>query len=226
MAITTPILNLFARSPIRPLQEHVDTVTACAKALVPFFEAVLSQNWEQALIHQKEIDTLESKADQIKRDLRLHLPKGLFLPVPRSDILEILTVQDRIANKAEDIAGLILGRRMIIPKEFSAEYMALLNRCIDAAKQARKAINELDELLETGFRGNEARLVEDMIHKLDQIEHDTDEMQVAIRHQLFKLENKLPPIDVIFLYKVIEWTGEIANHAQGVGGRLELLLAR
>ncbi|HBP75141.1 MAG TPA: phosphate transport regulator, partial [Alcanivorax sp.] len=37
---------------------------------------------------------------------------------------------------------------------------------------------------------------------------------------------ELPPVDVIFLYKIIEWIGDLADRAQKVGGRLQLLLAR
>ena len=35
-----------------------------------------------------------------------------------------------------------------------------IKRCLDATELAVKAIGELDELLETGFRGRELQLVE------------------------------------------------------------------
>jgi hypothetical protein len=100
-----------------------------------------------------------------------------------------------------------------------------VKRCLDATHQAERAIEELDELLETGFRGNEVKIVENMIKELDFIERSTDEMQIEVRQALFKLENTLPPVDVIFLYKVIEWIGSLADHAHTVGGQLCLLLA-
>ena len=65
-----------------------------------------------------------------------------------------------------------------------------------------------------------------MIRKLDKIEHDTDKIQVKIRYALFEIEKELPPVDVMFLYKVIEWTGEVADLSQRVGSRLQLMLAR
>ena len=154
------------------------------------------------------------------------MPKGLFLPVPRSDVINLLLIQDRVANCAKDIAGIIIGRRMQVPPELADDMMSLLQRSIDASRQALKAINELDELLETGFSGNEVNVVEDMIVKLDQIEHDTDKMQITLRTKLFDLEKDLPPVDVMFLYKIIEWLGELADRAQKVGGQLQLLLAR
>lgn len=220
------IFNMFGPSPIRPIEQHMRKTYLCAKQLYPFFEAVLRQDWPAANLIRNKIKALEKEADVIKRDLRLHLPTGLFLPVARTDVLELLSAQDRIANKAEDIAGLIVGRQMIIPDPLSPLFLPFLTRCLDAAKQACQAINELDDLLESGFRGSEVKIVEDMIVTLDKIEHDSDEQLAAIRHRIFELEKDLSAIDVIFLYKLVQWMGDLADHAQTVGGRLQILIAR
>lgn len=225
MAPLTSVMRMFGQSPIRPLQTHIEKAHACAMALIEFFTAVFTKDWQQAEKLQQHISQLEKEADQIKKDIRLHLPKSLFLPVPRSDLLEMLTLQDRIANKAKDIAGLVLGRKMVFPEAIIELFTEFLKRSLDASHQAQKAIDELDELLETGFRGAEVQLVEDMIVELDKIERITDELQIKIRGVLFKLEKDLPPVDVIFLYKIIEWTGDLADFAHNVGGQLELLLA-
>lgn len=220
------IFSMFGRSPIRPLQQHMQKAHACAQHLLPFIDAVIKQSWKEAAKLQQEISDLEHDADNMKKDLRLHLPTGLFLPVPRTDVLELLAMQDRVANKAKDIAGLIIGRKMILPESVAKQYPKFLQRCLDASQQACNAINELDELLEAGFRGNEVKVVEEMIVKLDEIEHDTDTMLVDIRKEIFQLETTLSAIDIVFYYKLVEWTGDLADHAQTVGGRLQLLLAR
>lgn len=220
------IFNMFGPSPIRPIEQHMHKTYLCAKQLYPFFEAVLQKDWQTAENIRQKIISMEKEADLIKRDLRLHLPTGLFLPVSRTDLLELLSAQDRIANKTEDIAGLIISRRMTIPEALATLFMPFLNRCLDAAKQACKAINELDELLETGFRGNEVKIVEAMILTLDEIEHDSDDKLNEVRHRIFELEKELPTIEIIFLYKLVQWIGDLADHAQTVGGRLQILIAR
>ena len=225
MGIKSPIFSMFGRSPIRPLQQHIDKAHQAAESLAPFFVAVQNQDWQRATEIHQQILVVEKEADSIKKDLRLHLPKGLFLPVPRGDILSILHIQDELANIAQDIAGLVIGRKLHIPNELSTSYQLFLKRCIDAAAQAHKAINELDELLETSFRGNEVKILEEMVTELDIIEHDSDDMQIKVRQQLFTIEKNLPPIDVMFLYKIIELTGNLANAAQSIGGRLLLLVA-
>lgn len=201
-------------------------VQSCVVELIPFFEAVLANDWDRAAQEQQRVVELEDKADRLKRDLRLHLPSGWLMAMSRRDLLEVLSVQDRIANKAKDIAGLILGRKMTFPTDVAPLMLDFVRRCVDASAQAQTAINELDELVETGFHGREVQLVQAMVTELSRIEQDTDNMQVEVRALLFRQEKNLPPVDVMFMYRIIEWVGDLADLAQRVGSRLELMLAR
>jgi hypothetical protein len=51
-------------------------------------------------------------------------------------------------------------------------------------------------------------------------------MQIKLRSELLAIENDLNPVDVMFLYQIIEWIGDLADLAERVGSRLEILLAR
>lgn len=219
------LANIFGSSPVKPLEEHVNVAYRCAKQLHAFFAATIVGDWEAAEKSRDEIERLEHEADDIKKKIRLHLPKSLFMPVPREDLLELLLVQDKIANRTKDVSGLVVGRRMQFPAALSEQFLDFVDRNIDAAKQARKSVRELDELFTTGFRGAEVDLVAGLIEELDRIETDTDEKQASLRSALFAIEKSLDPIDAIFMYKVIELTGEIADMAERVGRRLELLLS-
>ena len=225
MAFTT-LSDMFGASPVRPLQKHMQKVQDCVTHLAPFFVAVLNEDWDEAQKCQGEISHLENEADKLKRELRLKLPKSLFMAMSRRDLLEVLTMQDKIANKAKDIAGLIVGRKMTFPNNLGPLLKDFIQRSIEASGQAQTAINELDELVETGFRGTEVKLVESMIQTLDKIEHDTDKIQVEVRKELLAIEKTLNPIDVMFLYRIIDWIGDLGDLSQRVGSRLELMLAR
>ena len=220
------ILGVFAKSPIKPIEEHMRVVCQSSAKLAQFFEAVFKQDWDAAGEVRKTIIELEHEADTIKHQLRLQLPKGIFLPVDRTDLLELLVQQDKIANRSKDITGRIVGRSLQIPVAIQTDFMSYLERCIDATNQACTAINEFDSLLETGFQGREATLVEGMISKIDAIEEDTDAMQIELRGKLQQQESSLNPVDVIFLYDIIDWVGELADLAERVGARLEIMLAR
>lgn len=221
-----PFVSLFGRSPIGPMQQHIAKAHECASNLVPFFQAVVSENWDEVERVQQTMSNLEKEADKLKRNVRMHLPKSLFLPVPRSDLLELLSVQDKVANRAKDIAGLMLGRRMTIPQPIQLPMLTFVQRAVDASAQALKAMNELNDILETGFGSREITRVTEMVEIVEDIEQDTDRMQVEVRRGLFALEKDLPPVDVMFLYTIIEWIGDVADRAERVGNRLEQLLAR
>jgi len=225
MAVGNLFSSVFGRSPIGSIKAHIAKAHECANELPKFFEAVFAGNWKKAHQIQNKIKKLEEEADRMKRNIRLSLPKSLFLPVPRVDLLKIITAQDKVANCSEDIAGLVLGRKMLFPEKIKDKFIAYLNRSIDSSAQAVTAMNEMDALVETGFRGPEADVVEGMITKLEDIESETDLQQIEIRGILFSIEKDLPPVDVIFLYKIIEGVGQLADYANNVGGYLELMLA-
>jgi uncharacterized protein len=226
MAKSSYFSRIFGNSPVSPLQKHIACVIACVEQLVPYFEAVFKNDWAEATKIQEKLASLQGEADETKNNLRMNLPTSLFMPVDRRDILEVLEMQDLIANRAKDISGLTLGRKMSIPAVLADDFMAFLHRCIDATKQAQIAINELDELVVTGFRGDEVTRVQQMITELHIIENETDVIQVKLRASLYALESELPPIDVMFIYKIIEWIGDLADASQSTGNRLQLMLAK
>ncbi len=223
---TTPFMKMFTQSPFKLLQKHMNVALQSVQELPSFVEATTEKNWDVASKIQHNIVALEHQGDELKKEIRLHLPKSLFLPVTRGDILSMISGQDKIPNQAKDIAGLMLGRRMLLPKELQEGFHTLLIESIKACEQAQKIVNELDDLLESGFRGNEIQVVEKMIDELDIIERHTDDLQSQLRHRLFAIENNLSSVDVIFLYKLIEAVGRLADLAHAIGGTLQVLLAR
>ena len=224
--MNNPISALFGPSPIRPIQEHMAKAQSCIALLGDFLEASFSKNWKEAEKIQQAIHKKENEADTLKREIRTHLPRSLWLPVARNDLLEMLHIQDHLANRARDIAGIMLGRKIEIPEELVECLRDYYQKNLNTSAQALKAINELDELLETGFRGREATLVEELVVELDELEHQSDVSQVKLRAMLFQMEDSLPPVHVIFLYKIIDRLGELADISQKVGSRLLLLIAK
>jgi len=220
-----PIFSVFKRSPVWPLQDHMGQSNDCVQMLLPFFEALIKQDWRTAKKLQADISEAEEAADTMKRDLRAQLPRGLFLTIPRGDILDLLTTQDELANQAKDIAGVAYGRRMGIPENLVAPLLDFLRRCLEASRKAKEAIDEIEELFVTGFSEKEVKIVEKMIKELHKIERDTDKKQIAIRTSLFAQEDRLLPVDVVFLYKIVNWIGNLADCAEQLGARLQLLLA-
>lgn len=226
MAADSPLMALFGRSPVKPIQEHIKKAHACAERLVDFYDTAVTGDYAAAEQVRLDIARLEKDADKLKKDIRVHLPNSLFMPVPRSDLLELVTQQDRLANRAKDIAGVMVGREMAIPETLQPLMREYLQAAVATSAKAAEALAELDELFETGFGTKEISLVSKLIDALDDQEHRTDELEISIRKALRGVELDHPPIEVMFLYRVIELIGDLADVAQRVGARLQILMAR
>ena len=218
--------GIFGASPVRPLQHHMKEIVACVQELIPFIDAVIADDDAGRDEHHRRIVDLEHAADVLKKDLRLHLPTSLFMPIDRRDVLELLTMQDRVAGAVRSVAGIFVGRQMGLPLEMAEKYRVLVATCVAACEQAYAAISELDELIETGFDKAERDRIGALLSELDATEHQTDEQAIELTQILFQLEDRLPPVNVMFLYRALDKTGAIADRAQRVGSRLQLMLAR
>ena len=226
MVTSNPFSAMFGRSPFQPLLAHIVKSHECAELLLPFFEATLEGDWEAAARLREDVTRLEHDADVLKTELRLNLPSTMFLPVSRSDLLDLISVQDKIANKVRDITGIMLGRKMCVPDALAENMRQYMRTSVACVAQARQALEELKELLESGFGRNVSDVMQNMIRELHALENQADSQQIAIRRLLFELETELPPIDVIFLYQIIDWVGEVSDRAERVGSRLQILTAR
>jgi len=217
---------LFGKSPFLPLQTHMRVVLECAREIQPLIEALARGDQERVIKAKDHIFEREAEADRIKNELRLQLPRSLFMPVDRRDLLEVLHMQDAIANTAQDVAGLLIERQMTIPDFMHDPLIALTSRCIDTCEHSASIIEELDELLAMGFRGREVDKVDAMLTELNSIEDETDELGIALARSLFKHESEMDPVSVMMWYRLIEWIGDLADYAEKVGDRLRLLIAK
>lgn len=226
MVGSNPFASMFGRSPFKPLQEHMKTVLKSAIQVTTLFEALCEDDQGKIASVRKKISELENAADSIKNDMRAHLPKSLLMPVDRRDLLEILDLQDSIADTANHIADLLVVRRMEVTDDMRQPLLNMVRGCVDACDQAAHIIGRLDELVETGFRGPESDGVMVMVEQLNKIETDTDRMGLDLIKSLFDNEDNMKPVSVVFWYEVIRMVGELADYAEKVGNRVRLLLAR
>ena len=225
MLSTNSMVALFGKSPFKPLQQHMRVVIECVGEVPALFAALIEGNEAQLEIQKEKIFAKESQADTIKNELRSHLPRSLLLAVGRHDLLDLLATQDTIAGIAQDIAGLLVQRKMEVPAGMAEPLARFVTRSAETCEQAHRIIEELDELLEIGFHGREVERVEAMILELGYMESDTDLMGISLTRALFAQEGSLSPVSVMLWYQLIRWVGNLADYAEKVGDRVRLMIA-
>lgn len=218
--------QIFGRSPVGPIKKHMDEVREAGSLLVDLGEQCQNAQWDAAARNREQIEAVVERANDIRRELRLNLPNTFLMPVAREDLLELLDGQDKILRRINDVAGLMYGRRMQLPPGLQSHLSALLACTSSAVQQTWQSVHELDELFEAGFRGREVEIVSRMLGQLMDIEREHDALQRKMRSELFTMERELNPVDVVFLYRLIDWIGAIADRCARAGDLFERLLAR
>lgn len=219
-------LQIVAKSPFKLLQKHMRKAYKSVSLLEKFLQAGLAEDWAEAKSIFQQISRYESRADSLKIEVCNNLHQGVFLPVSKGQVLSLVTYQDELANIAEDLAGLIYGRKMLFNSTLHADMLAYMQSAIHACAQAEKTIAELSQILESGFSGAMQGLTESMISELDHLESQNDKLQIELRRKIFAIEADLPALDAMFLYAVIEKIGHLADGAQKVGMQLLMLVSR
>ena len=218
--------DLISKSPFGPIQVHMQKSLECAEELLVFLDAAIDNDWEKVNTSRKKIIALEKDADKLKAETRDLLPKGMFLFVPRGDLLDLIGLADEIPNTIKDISGLVYGRQIVIPSQISASFKEFASEAVEIVSTAALAVDQLSEVSRLAFGSRASDALEKIISKLDSLEAESDKSEVTVRRQLFDIEKDLPPVDVMFLYDVINKIGELADRAEQVGHRLTLIAVR
>lgn len=218
------IAKLFGHSPFVPLQGHMDKVTQCVDKVETQIEALLNQDQEAVVRLADEVAQLEHEADEIKYDIQSQLPKGIFMPVARDSILEILAIQDSLADKAENIAVLLTIKKLTVPEAFLTQFKNFVNTNVQAFRAVGRIIHEMDELLETGFGGAEAEKVRQMVRDVARLEHEGDQLQFDLLKALVAQEQQISVSSFFLWDKIFLQISTLSNISERLAHRIRRLL--
>ncbi len=218
------ITKLFGRSPFGPLQEHMTIVRSCAQKLPDLFDAMKKDDRTRFVQLVGEISELEHKADIKKNEIRSHLPKTTFLPVAREDLLDILSIQDSIADVAEDASSLLSMKQISFPQDLEPEFDDFLGKVIQTVDKAWEVLDRIDELVEFTFSGPEADKVHAIIDEVCYLEHEGDISQMKMLQKFLNLEEQFTKGEFFILMKSFEKVADVANYAEKLSNRIRTLL--
>lgn len=226
MATTLNFGKLFGKSPFKPIKKHMSIAAECARYMPEAISAFFNSDKATLKDIKHKISQLESDADKILEELQSRLPKTMFLPVDRRDLLDVLEMQEAIADRTQDIIGLMLDLPMDVPDEMQKPIMRLIERCMLATEGAHAIVKSLEDLVETGFKGPHVEKTQKLIQDVVSIETDADTIGIDITHSLFSHCKEMDPVSVVFLYKLIGWIDDLADYSEKLAIRSRLLLAR
>ncbi len=222
-----PIFDTFRdKSPFESLYVHAGKIKECLTALQEATAAFVAGQDVSELA--AKVSALELEADEVKSNIRNHLPGNVRMPVDKALFLQALSEQDNILDEAEDAAIWMSMRPTKVPADLGASLTALLDKVVETIDAYENAVANLHDLVETGFVKREREEEKELIHIVHEKEHETDVLSRALSKQLLapEAEANLGPIGVYHLLKLTLQISKIADHAENAGDRLRAMLSK
>ncbi|WP_096892773.1 TIGR00153 family protein [Candidatus Scalindua japonica] len=216
--------KLFAKSPFAPLLKHMQEVNGCVTKTKEIFIAL--EKGDKKLVGKlaKEISKQEARADTTKNELRNHLPGGLFMPISKSALLEILSLQDDIADDCEDIGILLTLKELTLKDIFKDDFKNFLDKNIETFELVKIIIEDFDNLLETSFAGREAERVKSMVQEVALREHEADLSQRQLLKNIFSNEDQFTHGELQLWLLILKEIRTLSNTSEKLAHRIRNLL--
>jgi predicted phosphate transport protein (TIGR00153 family) len=220
-----PIAQTIRKSPFRGLQEHFKYVRSGITTWKKAISAYLDEDYSNFQKLAVKVDKNEQKADDIKGNIRNHLPSFIFLPVSKSDFLMLLKETDGILDGAQDVVVLMEMRKTKIPKNLKKDFKLLIEKALEPVETLEHVMDLFKVILESSFGGKPREEIKGKIHKIHHLEHESDKIEKKISKELFN-SSELDPISVIHLLKIVDRMGHIPDHAENAADRIRAMLAK
>ncbi len=217
---------MFAKSPFKPLVSHIEKVKQCVDQVHPLFESLKNQDRDKTLEIAKRITKLEFEADVIKDSIRNQLPQTMFLPVDKRDFMHLLSAQDDIADKVEDLGVLVQIKNLEMPEAIREPLSELVDHVVGSAHRGCDMILELDDLLEASFEGAMADKLVKTAQTLATDEWEADKKQLKLAQALFSLEDPLSAADLLLWNEMSKKLGGVADKTELIGKILRIFISK
>ena len=217
------ISSLFYESPFEKLQKHAHMVKECAYLFKEALDCHIRGECKEFDLLTEKVAQLESEADAIKRNIRNHLPRGIFMPVDKFQFLHFLREQDKVLDEVEEALFWISFRPNGIPEEMISDIRALA----EAVIQSIERLYGLVEFAIEFFRSkSEKQRVEmkGLIQDIRRFEREADLLERGLKFKTFGTIREA--IEVFHLIRLIEIIGNIADHAQNASDRMRAMIAK
>ncbi|MFH2099239.1 MAG: TIGR00153 family protein [Pseudomonadota bacterium] len=217
-------MKMFVTSPFEGLQEHAEKVKECAWAFQQAIECHLADRCESYEKFRKDVTELEHQADAIKRRIRGHLPKGTLLPVDKFQLFRYLREQDKVLDAVKHTLDWLSYRPDPgVPKELEKEFTLLVDSVITPIEELARMVSEARTYFNS-FQEDQRILVKEIVRNIRQMEHDADQHEATLSRLIFS--TCTDPVTIFHMIRLVETTGNIADHAENAGDMMRAMVAK
>jgi len=223
---TNPLTKIFIKSPFDPIVEHAEITKKAIEKLNAAFTLFFERDYSKMEELCKEVIDLETDADNLKAKMREKLPSGIFMPVSRGDILDLINHQDKIADQAENLAQwLLIKETNSIPLKMIEYMKKIMDINVKIAEAYVNAVKEFKDVIETIFMKKEINDVMKYIKTVESLEGEIDRIQFTLRNSFFDFK-EIDPVSLYYTTKIIDIISDISDKAEASVHRIRILITK
>lgn len=225
MRVRIPFLSMIGgRSPMDGLLEHYSQVEAAMSVITDSLLCYIGggESCKDFQVLKKELDQLEDKADKIKRNIRNHLPRGLFMSVDKTLFLNYTRAQDNILDSAQDAMDWLNIHTVKIPEPIRTDGLTLVESAIHTVELLKPALEGTIRLVHTDIADRQE--VKDMYRAVRSQHNDVRKMKSRLFRELFSTE--MDSKSVFQLLHFFEYMHEMSHNSEGCADILRSMIAR
>ena len=161
------------------LAEFADQVVVIVEKMRDVVERFAADRYEELAESARELDQLESAADDTKEAILDLLALGTMFPLSRADLARLVSSTDAIANLAAGAADRISMRTFSLPPEMNDKLVELARVDVEAVKVLRDAVAAM---------GSDLRQAIKLAREVDKIESRADDVFAELYQGMFEID--------------------------------------
>ena len=161
------------------LADFTDQVVVIVEKLQDVVERFAADRYDELAEAARELDELESRADDTKETILDRVSLGGVFPMHRADLARLTSSMDSIANLATGAADRISMRRFSLPPALNEKLVQLAQVDLEAVRKLREAVVAM---------GKDLRQAIKLAGEVDKIESRADDVFAQIYHDMFDMD--------------------------------------
>jgi predicted phosphate transport protein (TIGR00153 family) len=161
------------------LSEFMDRVVVMVSKLQDVVQRFVDDRYEELEESAKELDALESKADDVKEHILDRLSLGGVFPMHRADLARLVGSMDSIANLSAGAADRIVMRKFSLPPQMNQLLVDLARIDLEAVEGLRDSVAALETDLREAIR---------LTSVVDKLESKADDVFAELYRCMFDMD--------------------------------------
>jgi len=201
---------------IKLFSKHLEKVEDGVNLLTELLELYVNNDMEKSFELSKKISDIESEADTLRRKTESEMYGGAFLPNFRGELLELIETVDKVMNKTQTVAEILVFQKPKIPESFREGFLEQSQLVKKTYKSLKKSIENVFENIEKSG---------EYIQKVESHEHEEDILEKDLLRKLFEIDS-IELAEKLQLKDLFLQIGDIADRAEDASDKLEIIILK